>query len=686
MRNITSLLIANRGEIACRIIRTCRGLGIRTVAVFSTADADALHVELADEKHCIGPPQARASYLDADKIIAAALEHRVDAIHPGYGFLSEKPELAELCERHGLIWVGPSARCIRAMGSKIEAKRLARQADVHGVPGYDGEDQTPRRLLAEATGIGFPVLIKASAGGGGKGMRRVDEAQGFHAALELAKREARAAFGDDRVLLEKYIVRPRHLEVQLAGDQHGNLIHLYERECSIQRNYQKVVEEAPAPRLAPGVRAKLFDAATRLGRAIGYDSLGTVEFLLDADAGDHALPYFLEMNTRLQVEHPVTESITGLDLVALQLRIAAGEALPLSQQDIQVRGHAIEVRLTAEDPAADYRPEIGRIHAYVEPHPGDGVRIDSGVRAGSQVTPHYDSMLAKVIAIAADRSTAARRLLGALDRFTIVGVPTNREFLRDVVRHPTFLAGALSTRFIPEVFPEGFHYQPPDDLCYAAAAIGPLLAKHELAPAPDTNPWKQLAAFRVLARAGHPNRIRTTVSWRSAAPKTVEISVLGRAHLSAQVNGTKLDLRVTPRSGGFDLKCGERLDRVLCHVDEASVHLHLRDRTDTYRVRATADVLAERSDSKPVERPHLTASLTGMIVSVDVQQGQTVSAGQVLVAMEAMKLVHAITAPLAGVVSKIHCAAGQLVTSGARLIEIEPLPAQTAGTDTEAKA
>jgi len=412
-----SVLIANRGEIAVRIIRTCRRLGIRAIAVHSEADRDALHVRLADAAYAIGPAESARSYLDAGAIVAAARRAGAAAIHPGYGFLAESEALIAACEDAGIAFVGPHREAIRAMGSKIAAKAIAVQAGVPVVPGYHRDDQRDATLIAAAERIGFPLLIKASAGGGGRGMRSVAGAEEFPAALAQARAEALAGFGDDRVLLEKLVAAPRHLEVQLAGDRHGNLVHLFERECSIQRNHQKIVEEAPAAFLSAAQRAALYRHALALGRAIGYDSLGTVEFLLDHDSGEL---YFLEMNTRLQVEHPVTEYVTGLDLVEWQLRSAAGEPLPRAQEQIACTGWAMEARLNAEDPAQGYRPATGRIERYREPA-GAGVRIDSGVGEGASIGPHYDSLLAKVIAGGDDREQARRRLLAALEDFVLLG-------------------------------------------------------------------------------------------------------------------------------------------------------------------------------------------------------------------------------------------------------------------------
>ena len=412
-RPIRSVLIANRGEIALRVMRSCVKLGIRAIAVYSDADADALHVKLADEAVRIGPPAARASYLDINTILAAAKQCGADAIHPGYGFLSENAGFVRACEAAGLIFVGPSLVAVEQMGSKIESKRIAEAAGVPTVPGYHGDEQDDATLAKAAAKIGFPVLIKASAGGGGRGMRRVDRANDFLAELNAAKAEAKAAFGDNAVLLEKYILNPRHLEVQLVGDRTGNLVHLFERDCSVQRNNQKVLEEAPAPNLPESVRAKLYDAALKLGRAIGYDSAGTVEFIMDRDSDS---PYFLEMNTRLQVEHPVTEFITGIDLVEWQLLAAAGERLPLAQAQIRAHGHAIEARIAAERADLAFQPVTGELSVVDAPR---GLRFDTGVAAGSRISLYYDSLLAKAIAHGADRGAARSRLAAGLSELTL---------------------------------------------------------------------------------------------------------------------------------------------------------------------------------------------------------------------------------------------------------------------------
>ncbi|MGH7152552.1 MAG: acetyl-CoA carboxylase biotin carboxylase subunit, partial [Acetobacteraceae bacterium] len=437
-----TLLIANRGEIACRIARTARRMGIETIAVYSDADAAAMHVGAADRAVRIGPAPAHDSYLNIPRLLDAARRSGAEAVHPGYGFLSENPEFAEACESAGLIWVGPPPAAMRAMGSKAAAKELMQRSGVPVLPGYHGADQAPERLAAEAARIGFPVVIKAVSGGGGRGMRVVTKAADFAVALASAQQESVSAFGDDRVLIERCLDRPRHVEVQVFADTHGHAVHLFERDCSVQRRHQKVIEEAPAPRLDPDMRAAMGKAAVAATKAVGYVNAGTVEFVVDADGF-----FFLEMNTRLQVEHPVTEMITGFDLVEWQLRIAAGETLPVPQSDIRVNGHAIETRLYAEDPSRDFAPSIGRIASLRLPA-GDGIRVDSGFRAGDTITVHYDAMIGKLICHGPTREAACDLLRRALEQTDIAGVANNLDLLHRIVAHPQFTAGGVDTGFI----------------------------------------------------------------------------------------------------------------------------------------------------------------------------------------------------------------------------------------------
>ena len=506
MKPLKTVLIANRGEIAVRIIRACRELRLRTVAVYSEADRDALHVRLADEAVPIGPPPPRESYLRADRLIEAAREAGADAIHPGYGFLAENADFAEAVTAAGLVFVGPPAAAIRAMGSKTGARALMEQAGVPVVPGFHPPSLPPgpsplgRGGWEEAADrIGYPVLVKAAAGGGGRGMRVVRAPGALAEALDSARREAAGAFGDDAIFLEKYLDRARHIEFQVFGDAHGQVVHLFERECSVQRRHQKIVEESPAPLLEqhPGLREQMAAAAVAAARAVNYQNAGTVEFIVDPDTRAF---YFLEMNTRLQVEHPVTEAVTGLDLVHLQLRVAAGEPLPFTQAQVTARGHALECRVCAEDPAQDFLPAGGPVLLAREPH-GPGVRVDAGFQTGDVVPAHYDSLLAKVIASAPTRAEALRRMDAALARYVLLGLPNNLDYLRAVLAHPEFQAGQATTRFIAEHMAD---WQPstarPPAAVLAAVALADFLAAAErrpAAPGGDPSPWARADHFRI---------------------------------------------------------------------------------------------------------------------------------------------------------------------------------------------
>ncbi len=657
-----SVLIANRGEIACRIIRTCRRMGLRSVAVYSDADAGALHTQLADAAVRIGPAEASRSYLDANAILAAARASGADAIHPGYGFLSERAVLPLLCAEHGLTWIGPSVTCVERMGSKIEAKRIARGVGVACVPGYDGDDQSDARLAAEAAAIGYSVLVKASAGGGGRGMRRVDGARELANALASARAEAQAAFGSPALLIEKLIERPRHLEVQLAGDHHGNLVHLFERECSVQRNYQKLIEEAPAPRLSGAVRDALHEAALRLGRAIGYDSLGTVEFILD-DVGEQ--PWFLEMNTRLQVEHTVTEQVTGLDLVEWQIRIARGEVLPVRQDGIALRGAAIEARLNAEDPEAGYRPGTGTLLRF-DPPGGDGVRVDTGVHAGTAITPHYDSLLAKVIAHGADRNEAVARLGAALERMVVLGITTNQALLRDIVEQQRFRAGELTTRLLDEAFPEGWH--PATNLASLArdAAIAAWMGDQ---PATGPGPWATLGGFRLTTPAGRPARLFLVVE-DGTESRRVEITGTTTQFDVVSEGETR---RVTARRDrdSITVETGGIAQNFALAAQDGRILLSAGGRACEVRVTAEIEHAPVASGAPPSDS-FVTAAMPGLISAVEVEVGQRIAQGQTAVVMEAMKLVLRLPAPVAGRVARILCGPGETVKGGAVLVEIEP--------------
>jgi 3-methylcrotonyl-CoA carboxylase alpha subunit len=664
-RPIRSVLIANRGEIALRVMRTCARLGIRTIAVYSDADASALHVKAADEAIRIGAAPARASYLDIDAILAAAKQAGADAIHPGYGFLSENAAFVRRCEAAGLIFVGPSANAVERMGSKIESKRIAAAAGVATVPGYQGDAQDEATLAKAAAKIGFPVLIKASAGGGGRGMRRVDRANDFAGALDAAKAEAAAAFGDSSVLLEKYILNPRHLEVQLAGDRTGGLVHLFERDCSVQRNNQKVLEEAPAPNLPSGVRAKLYEAALKLGHAIGYDSAGTVEFIMDQDSDR---PYFLEMNTRLQVEHPVTEFITGVDLVEWQLRAAAGEQLPLSQDQIRVHGHAIEARITAERADLAFQPVTGELSVVEAPR---GLRFDTGVAAGSRISLYYDSLIAKLIAHGADRDAALSRLGTGLSDLTLLGIPTTQAFLRDAVRHPLFASGKATTRFIETAFPGGWKPDG-DQLLQLRAAACVIWARLDTRPAtPDwVNPWNRRSAVRVTS-AVRPARVSLhTADEYGEVDAEIRVS---RDGIVVELEGISVDFEA-PRVDG---------DVITIALSGATGFFVAR--RDGAVVSIARDGLALVSLIRPrIEMPRedahhdrsgnaIEAPLHGVVSRLHVALGDAVEKGTPVLQMEAMKLIHTLKASAPGRIEAIRCAVGDTVPAGAVLVEITPV-------------
>ena len=659
-----SILIANRGEIACRVIRTCRRLGIRTIAVHSDADADARHVREADVAVRIGPAAARESYLDAGRVVQAAIDAGADAIHPGYGFLSEKVELIDACRDAGLVFIGPHRDAIARMGSKIESKRIARGAGIACVPGYDGDAQDADTLATEAGRIGFPLLIKASAGGGGKGMKRVDRAEDFATRLAAARGEALAAFGDDRVLLERYIERPRHLEVQLLGDRHGGLVHLFERECSIQRNYQKLIEEAPAHHLDDAVRTRLFDAALALGRAIGYDSTGTVEFVLDADRGDE--PFFLEMNTRLQVEHPVTECTVvvanaPLDLVERQIRSAAGEPLGFAQRDVRRTGWAIEARVNAEVPDRDFSASFGAVLRHDEPV-APGVRIDSGIDARSTVTPHYDAMVAKAIASGPTRAVARDRLRAALAGLRIEGIETNQPLLAAIVDHPAFDA-VLTTRFLADAFGAGWR---PDraivDERRAAAAAAWYFAV--LRRSASDRPLDALAGFRLTALAGR-RATTTVVVDGDDATGTVVVEDRGRRAVAVLVDGRSIEF-----DGDADRVTSKHRVHAATHRD-AAVDLWSDGTWKRYRVTPAMQVV--RTIDRAVDGgDRLVADLPGVVTQVLVESGQDVAAGAPVLVVEAMKLFHTLLAPRDGRVAAVRVAAGAIVERGAVLLELAP--------------
>ena len=626
------ILIANRGEIACRVIRTARRLGIGTVAVFSDADRNALHVRLADEARRIGPAPAAESYLNSEAILAAAKASGAQAIHPGYGFLSENEAFAAACERAGVVFIGPRPDAIAAMGDKAAAKRLMEKAGVPLVPGYHGERQDPAFLEKEAARVGYPVLVKPSAGGGGKGMRVVRSAKEFSTALEGAQREAKAAFGDERVLIERYLEQPRHIEVQVFGDSRGNVVSLFERDCSVQRRHQKVLEEAPAPGMSSQRREKMGEAALAAARAIRYTGAGTVEFIVEPDG----CFYFMEMNTRLQVEHPVTEMITGLDLVELQLRVAAGEPLPFTQDELAMQGHAIEARVYAEDPQRDFLPSTGRLVHVAFP---EGVRVDTGVEKGAEITPWYDPMIAKVIAHGRDRAEALSRLRTALRATEIAGVTTNVEFLRRICESRAFREADLDTHLIERnraelLAPRGA--LPPEVL--QAAALAEL--RHE-----------ERTARESARRSGDPHSPWHAVDgWRLNEPPRHDFVFVheGTEHR------VRLSLPAQTRANAH------------CVRDGRSWHAFFEGERWTLALKDELQGLDIDAGSGS-----LAAPMPGRIVKLMVEPGTKVVKGQALLILEAMKMEHTLTAPADGVVAAVHCAAGDQVLEGVELIRLE---------------
>ena len=651
------VLIANRGEIACRVARTCARLGIESVAVYSDADRGARHVEEAAASVHIGGAAAAQSYLRVEAIIDAALKSGAQAIHPGYGFLSERTTLIEACVAAGLTFVGPHLEAVRSMGSKIDSKRIARGIGVPCIAGYDGDTQDDRRLEDEARRIGFPLLIKASAGGGGKGMRLVRSIETFLDQLALARREAAAGFGDDRVLLERYIERPRHVEVQLLGDRHGGLVHLFERECSIQRNYQKLVEEAPAHHLSDAVRARLFDAALSLGRAIRYDSTGTVEFVLDADDGD--APYFLEMNTRLQVEHPVTEATTGFDLVEWQLRCAAGECLPYQQDSIRQSGWAIEARVNAEVPEDGFAPSLGAVRRYCEPRDAPGMRVDSAVRTGSEITPHYDSMVAKVIGFGASRAVAVHRLRRGLSELRIEGIQTNQPLLLDILGLDRFEA-VLSTRFLTEAFPDGWKPSAAgrQELRFAAAAAW----FFDQLP-PEQTVLGSLVGLRLTSPAGIAARYPVLVT-EDECQEVIDVCAAERNRIICESGQVRHEfVRATDstwRSGsGRSLRA---------HIDAQMVDVWSNG--DFRRVEVIASVAQVPKTEQGGGLGLLRAQLPGIVSQVMVTVGDDVTRGQPVLVIEAMKLLHTLSAPTDGRIIRLAICQGETVAKGDLLLEI----------------
>jgi 3-methylcrotonyl-CoA carboxylase alpha subunit len=649
-----TVLIANRGEIACRIIRTAKRLGLRTVAVYSAADSEALHVKLADAAYPIGPAQAAQSYLAADKLIAAAKEARADCIHPGYGFLSENAAFAQSVADSGIAFVGPPPSAMLAMGLKDRAKALMEKAGVPVVPGYHGERQEPKFLKEKAYEIGYPVLIKAVAGGGGKGMRRVDKHADFDTALEGAQREAKAAFGDERVLIEKYITAPRHIEMQVFADTHGNAIHLNERDCSLQRRHQKVIEEAPAPGMSAALRAEMGNAAVAAAKACGYVGAGTIEFIADGAGGLKAGHFwFMEMNTRLQVEHPVTEAITGLDLVEWQFHIAAGEKLPLKQDEVPLTGHAVEARLYAEDPERSFLPSTGKLIALRFPT-GDGVRVDTGVSQGDEVTPFYDPMIAKVIAHGRNREQALDRLANALDQTIVVGPRSNAGFLSLLCRAPQFREGSFDTGFIDGHLADLGAV--PQGMDKAAAALG----ARELLTRERARIADQIERDADAARSPHISPWDADDGFQLSGPRRQIVPILA--------DGEKVTAQVIQEARTTTVT----IDGIAAAADAVAVAtadaVYVLRRGRQTKVAFRDLSLDEGSDG--ASGGTLRAPMHGKVLSVLVEVGASVTRGQRLAILEAMKMEHTLVAPLDGTVSEIAVAKDDQVAEGAKMIVI----------------
>ncbi len=645
------VLIANRGEIACRIIKTARRMGIETIAIYSTADQDALHVKLADSAFCIGPPEASKSYLNVDAIIHVALANQAEAIHPGYGFLSENPQMALACQNANLTFIGPSVDAILVMGSKQLAKKRLENTQVPITPGYHGADQSDEDLHREAERLGFPVLIKAANGGGGKGMRTVHKSADFLKDLAGARREAQRSFADDTIIIEKLISNPRHVEIQIMADNHHNIVHLFERDCSIQRRHQKIIEEAPAFHLPETLRQELAKAAIEVARTIDYRGAGTVEFLVDTQFDF----YFMEMNTRLQVEHPVTEMITGLDLVEWQFKIAANEPLPLQQKDIKGKGHAIECRVYAEDPHHDFIPSIGQIQFLKEPT-GEGIRIDSGVGLKSHITMHYDPMIAKLITWGDSREEALQRLRGALKHYHIRGVKTNLPFLQAIVNHPSFIKAAISTNFLSQ-YP--LSYPEPDlrlTLLFAASFDYLCLLQDNDSLYQDTFAWQMhLKSHWPMHYIIHEKSFLVVVHPINHCELTLDLL---DETVTLKVTGTMHKLDIDDGKQSWHALVENLSDKLVFYTEEGSLVV---DRFDWQKVSTEQSFLNKQ----------LTAPMTSTIVAILKNKGEKIKMGERLIVLEAMKMEHTIHAPKDGFVDDIFYEVGAQVAEGVELVSIK---------------
>ena len=667
------ILIANRGEIACRVAATAKRLAIKTVAVYSEADANAKHVSVCDEAVFIGGSAPKDSYLRWEKIIAAAHATGAQAIHPGYGFLSENVEFAQACADAGLVFIGPLPSSIQAMGLKAESKRLMHLAGVPLVPGYHGADQDPELLQREADTIGYPVLIKASAGGGGKGMRAVDKSEDFAAALASCQREAINSFGDDAVLIEKYVQRPRHIEIQVFGDTQGNYVYLFERDCSVQRRHQKVLEEAPAPGMTPELRAQMGEAAVAAARAVNYVGAGTVEFIVEQKPDGSMRFFFMEMNTRLQVEHPVTEAITGQDLVEWQLRVASGEPLPLAQDQLKISGHAIEARICAESPDNNFLPATGTLHVYGLPNGvsfernAGGVRVDSGVRQGDPISPFYDSMVAKLIVHGDTRAQALSRLDTALAHTHIVGLNTNVQFLRNVVQSRSFTDANLDTALIPREEAVLFNQEKVGLRLAVAGAIAHTLLQEQSDQAETAqrtgwlDPWSRRDGWR----SHGPSSRRFDFAWAGEV-QVVHLTTRHDGVLQLDLAGAVSEFSFVPVTAGIDVRLAEQRQIVSVYRNKALAHVFTAQGATQIEA---IDALAHAGDAS-VEGGRLTAPMPGKVVSFAVKAGDKVTKGQPLAVMDAMKMEHTIAAPMDGVVAELLYAPGDQVTEGAELLKL----------------
>lgn len=674
-RPISKLLIANRGEIACRVVRTARKMGVRTVAVYSDPDKGSMHVDMADEAYHIGPAASQESYLRGDKILDIVKRSGAQAIHPGYGFLSENVEFAERCSKEGVIFVGPPAQAIRDMGIKSTSKIIMSEAGVPVIGGYHGEDQSDARLRQEADKIGFPVMIKAVRGGGGKGMRIAMKPEEFEEQLESARREATKSFGDDVMLIEKFVERPRHVEVQVFGDHHGNYVYLFERDCSVQRRHQKIIEEAPAPGISWEVRKSLGEAAVRAAKAVGYVGAGTVEFILDAS---HKF-YFMEMNTRLQVEHPISEMITNTDLVEWQLRVAAGEPLPLTQEQIQLSGHSFEARIYAEDPNSGFLPGAGPLDHLSTPQASKHVRIETGVREGDEVSVHYDPMIAKLVVWGHDRSSALNLLTTCLGDYNIVGLNTNVDFLMSLATHPSFVAGDVSTDFIPDHYNELFPERTPSQQLFCQSALALILEEEQegiraaAATQDPTSPFRPGAVPRI-----NHTLSRTFSITSGGVEENVQVAYMGSGKYKMSVG-----------SSIFEVSGSMLQDNNVCHlncvidgnVSRSRIVIQGRDMyvftpTGGWKLSVPTPKFEKEMSSATGATGGAIAPMPGVIEKVFVTPGQTVAAGDPLVVMIAMKMEYVIKAAGPGVVEKVLFGQGDNVAKNTPLIKMKETEAE----------